>query len=68
MPSRNISTVQDGYSKAKDLTVVVNFEKDDSQDGKLRVEQARALIAELIILATKRGRPAKSQEEFYEAA
>lgn len=68
MPLRNISTVQDGYSKAKDLTVVVNFEKDDSQEGKLRVEQARALIAELILLAKKRGRPTQSQEEFYEAA
>lgn len=56
------------FLKAKDLVVKVSFEKDDTPEGKLRSEQARMIICEMILLAKKRGRPSKKDEELNEAA
>lgn len=60
--------IQDEFFKAKDLAVIVSFEYDDSQEGRMRAVQARTLIGEMILSTTKRGRPAKVQEDFGEAA
>ncbi len=58
----------DEYLKAKDLVVKVSFEKDTSTEGVLRSKQARVIICELLLLAKKRGRPSKKEEELNEAA
>ena len=62
------SSDADEYLKAKDLTVVINFERDDTHQGVLRSQQARRIICELILLGHKRGRPSKKEEEVDEAA
>lgn len=56
------------FLKAKELAVTVRFENDDSGNGKLRTQQARMLICELILLSSKRGRPSTKEEAFHEAA
>lgn len=56
------------YRKAKDLKVIVSFEKDDSPEGKLRAEQAKAIICQLILLSRKKGRPSLKEENVDEAA
>ena len=59
---------RDEYKKAKDLKVVVNFEKDDSPEGIQRSKQAKVIICEMILLGRKRGRPSQKEEELNEAA
>lgn len=56
------------FKKAKDLKVIERFETDNSPEGKLRMEQARAIICQLILLSKKRGRPSRQKEEFDAAA
>jgi hypothetical protein len=56
------------FLKAKDLAVKISFENDETSEGKLRSKQARMIISELILLAKKRGRPSKKDEELNEAA
>lgn len=56
------------YKKAKDLKVIVRFEKDDSSEGKMRVAQVRSIICQLILLGKKRGRPSKEKEGIHAAA
>lgn len=57
-----------GYRKAKDLTVVVKFEQDNSLEGILRFKNAKEIICQLILLGRKKGRPSVHDEEFNEAA
>jgi hypothetical protein len=59
---------QDEYKKAQDLKVIVKFERDDSPEGELRMEQAKAIICQLILLGKKRGRPSKRELEEINAA
>lgn len=59
---------EEDFLKAKDLKVVVKFEKDNSPEGKIRAKQARAIICEMILLAQKRGRPARQEEILDDAA
>lgn len=68
MSMNESSKTQGEYKKAKDLTVIVNFEIDCSPEGILRTKQAKALICEMILLARKRGRPSEKDEELDEAA
>ena len=58
----------DEFLKAKDLVVVINFERDESYQGVLRSRQAKRIICELILLGRKRGRPSKKDEVSDEAA
>jgi hypothetical protein len=59
---------QDVYAKAKDLKVIVKFERDDSPEGILRVKLVKEIICQLILLGQKRGRPSTQREELDEAA
>ena len=56
------------FLKAKDLILKISFAKDETPEGKLRSQQARMIISEMILLAKKRGRPSKKDEEMNEAA
>ena len=56
------------FKKAKDLKMSVRYEFDRSEEGTLRVKQAKDIICQLILLGQKRGRPAKAQENLDEAA
>lgn len=59
---------KEDFKKAKDLKVVVNFEKDDNPEGIQRARQAKMIICEMILLGKKRGRPSQKEEELNEAA
>ena len=62
-----VATQESEFKKAKDLKVTFDFAKDDSKDALHRSSQVQKLIAELILLSHKRGRP-KLEGEKYEAA
>lgn len=58
----------DKYVKAKDLHVIVTTVNDSSPEGQLRLQQAREIICQLIVLSKKKGRPSKQEEVLDEAA
>ena len=68
IPESGSKNSRDQHVKAKDLKVVVKFERDDSVDGKMRVHHAKEIICQLILLGQKRGRPAGNEEILDEAA
>lgn len=59
---------QDSYKKAKDLKMIVSFEKDETPEGKMRVAQAKSIVCQLILLGQKRGRPSTKEENIDAAA
>lgn len=56
------------FLPASELSIEVLFETDDSFEGVLRARQAKRIIAEMILLSKKRGRPSHKQEIEDEAA
>ena len=56
------------FLPARELSVDILFDSDDSFEGVLRARQAKVIIAEMILLSKKRGRPSHKQECEDEAA
>ena len=56
------------FLPASELSIDILFESDDSFEGVLRARQAKVIIAEMILLSKKRGRPSHKQESEDEAA
>lgn len=53
----------------KDVKVIIfEFVKDESAKRQARTEEAQNLIAQMIELSHKRGRPSKNEEEVLNAA
>lgn len=58
-----------GAKTMKDVKVIsVEFVKDDSGSSAQRTQEVRKLIAQMIELSHKRGRPSKEDEEISNAA
>jgi len=58
-----------GEKTMKDVKVIsVEFVKDDSGSSAQRTQEVRKLIAQMIELSHKRGRPSKEDEEISNAA
>ncbi|MBL7544864.1 MAG: hypothetical protein JNL11_13690 [Bdellovibrionaceae bacterium] len=58
-----------GSKTMKDVKVIeVTFVQDDSGSSAERTREVRKLIAQMIELSHKRGRPAKEEEEISNAA
>jgi hypothetical protein len=68
MSTEDNGKTREAFKKAKDLRVIVKYERDDSPEGKLRIEQAKNIICSLILLSKKRGRPSKKEKEDFSAA
>ena len=68
IPDEKINLSREYFKKAKDLKVVVKFERDNSPEGIQRSMQAKLIICEMILLASKRGRPSEKEEEQNEVA
>ena len=58
----------ESYVKARDLKVVVKFERDESPEGIIRSKRVKELICQFILLGMKRGRPSKQEESLDEVA
>lgn len=56
------------FLPASELTIEVLFETDESFEGILRARQAKTIIANMILLSKRRGRPRHDQEVDDEAA
>lgn len=63
MSNRKRATSEATFRKAEDLKVVFDFAIDNSVDAQQRTEQVREVIAQMILLARKRGRPRRHEEE-----
>lgn len=68
MSTEKASKPESDFRKAQDLEMIVRFDRDDSLEGKMRMEQAKAIICQLILLGKKRGRPSKKEENSNAAA
>ena len=68
MKNPNATEADRKFIKAADLTVVTRFEKDESPEGFSRMNQAKTIVCELILLGQKRGRPSLQEENISEAA
>ena len=68
MSLKVVTTTDHTFSKAKDLIVKVRFENDSTPEGKLRMNQAKEIICQLILLGQKKGRPVSREEILDEVA
>ena len=68
MKNLNASEVDRKFKKAMDLKVISRFEIDESPEGISRMNQAKIIVCDLILLGQKRGRPFLQEENISEAA
>jgi hypothetical protein len=68
MKNLDATEVDCKFVKAINLRVVSKFEIDDSPEGISRMMQAKTIVCDMILLGTKRGRPALQEENISEAA
>ena len=68
MPEKTQANTPGDFAKAKDLKVIVKFERDETHEGVLRSNLAKEIICQLILLGQKQGRPSTEEENLSEAA
>ena len=56
------------YLKAMDLVMKFEFVTDETRDSEHRTSQVRKMIAQMVLLARKRGRPSQKEETSEAAA
>lgn len=64
---RNKPTM-DKHDDPQELHVELFAVVDNSANGKARTDEVRDLIAKIILLGRKKGRPSNSEREFQDAA
>lgn len=68
MPCSTSREFREQFAKAKDLKMIITYEKDESAEGEIRIKQAQKILSQMILLGKKKGRPKKREEVLSEVA